>query len=360
LPLNPKTRRALSIVHGLSSLVAGALVSFACAHVPPSNVTRDRFDYAEALAQSWKRQTLMNVVHIRYADAPFFLDVTSVINTYSRGNTVNASATVHPTWDADVATAGATGTWSNSPTVTYQPVTGEKFARQLLRPIPPASLLQMMEAGWPARLILPIAVRTVNGIRGQVLGRVADPEFIELTEALDSIQQADGLGFRISAAKPGENVMLVLSREDREAVREKQEKVRKLLGLAPGLKEVEVAFGSVPRNSAEIAMVTRSMVEIMLEVGAGIDVPAAHREEGRVIPLGMTETSRAVAEPLVHIHSGPAAPADAYAETRYQGYAFWIDDRDVRSKRVFSFLMLLFSLAESGQPSAAPLVTISK
>jgi hypothetical protein len=36
-----------------------------------------------------------------------------------------------------------------------------------------------------------------------------------------------------------------------------------------GLKKVEVAFGSVPRSRSEIAMVTRSMVEIMLEVGAG-------------------------------------------------------------------------------------------
>ena len=49
-----------------------------CAHVPPANVTRDRFDYGEALGESWKRQTLMNVVRIRYADAPTFLDVSSV------------------------------------------------------------------------------------------------------------------------------------------------------------------------------------------------------------------------------------------------------------------------------------------
>jgi hypothetical protein len=344
----------------LSSLVGGALLSFACAHVAPSNVTRDRFDYAEALAQSWKRQTLMNVVHIRYGDAPFFLDVTSLINTYTRSNGLNASASVHPTWDDNSVSAGATGTWSNSPTVTYQPVTGDKFARQLLRPIPPASLLQMMEAGWSAKLILPIVVRTVNGLRGQVLGRVADTEFVQLVEALDSIQQSDGLGFRVSASKPGENVLLVLSGEERETVRERQETVRKLLKLEPGLKELEVAFGSVPRNSSEIAMVTRSMVEIMLEVSAGIDVPGVHREEGRVLPLGLSETGRALAEPLVHIHSGTAAPPDAYAATRYKDFAFWIDDRDIRSKRVFSFLMLLFSLAETGQPSAAPLVTISK
>jgi hypothetical protein len=342
-----------------SAPVFGTLLSLACAHVPPSNVTRDRFDYAEAVAQSWKRQTLMNVVHLRYADAPVFLDVTSLINTYTRVNNVNASAGLHGDSDDNVLSAGASAGWSNSPTVTYQPVTGDKFAKQLLRPISPASLLQMMEAGWPAKLIFPIAVRTVNGLRGQVLGRSADPEFVQLVETLDRIQQSDGLGFRVSSAKPGENVLLVLSREEREAVRDEQETVRKLLGLETGLKEVEVGFGSVQRTRSEVAMVTRSMVEIMLELSAGIDLPPGHAEEGRVLPLGLPDAGRSVT-PQIHIRSGTVAPGDAYAAIRYKGYAFWIDDRDIRSKRLFSFLMLLFSLAESGQPSAAPLVTISK
>jgi len=148
----PSGRNAIKRIR-LSTLVGGTLLSLACAHVPPSNVARDRFDYAEALAQSWKRQTLMNVVHIRYGDAPVFLDVTSLINTYTRVNNVNASAGLHGDSDDNVLSAGGSATWSNSPTVTYQPVTGDKFAKQLLRPIPPASLLQMMEAGWPAKLI---------------------------------------------------------------------------------------------------------------------------------------------------------------------------------------------------------------
>ena len=53
-----------------------------CVSIGPETVARDRFGYTEALSDSWKRQMLLNVVMVRYADAPVFLDVTSVINQY--------------------------------------------------------------------------------------------------------------------------------------------------------------------------------------------------------------------------------------------------------------------------------------
>jgi hypothetical protein len=51
--------------------------------VGPPTVARDRFDYVNAMSESWKRQILLNLVKIRYMDAPVFLDVASVINQYS-------------------------------------------------------------------------------------------------------------------------------------------------------------------------------------------------------------------------------------------------------------------------------------
>jgi hypothetical protein len=35
---------------------------------------------------------------------------------------------------------GATGNWSNTPTVTYQPLLGDRFTKSLLQPIPPSSV----------------------------------------------------------------------------------------------------------------------------------------------------------------------------------------------------------------------------
>lgn len=38
---------------------------------------------------------------------------------------------------------------------------------------------------------------------------------------------------------------------------------------------------------------------------------------------------------------------------------YWIDDNDFQSKVTFTFVMILFSLNESGDNSGLPLVTIS-
>jgi hypothetical protein len=45
-------------------------------------------------------------------------------------------------------------------------------------------------------------------------------------------------------------------------------------------------------------------------------------------------------------------------EFRHGEYWYWIDDDDIVSKRIFTFLRILFSLAETCQSVAAPVVTV--
>ncbi len=48
------------------------------ASICPGTVARDRFDYVNAISNSWKKQMLLNMVKIRYVDAPVFMEVSSI------------------------------------------------------------------------------------------------------------------------------------------------------------------------------------------------------------------------------------------------------------------------------------------
>jgi hypothetical protein len=339
---------------GLLALLALA----GCASVSPQHINTDRMDYGQVVADSWKRQTLLNVVRLRYSDAPVFLDVSSIINSYSVGGKGNVGFTQQTRPDPNIFEIGAEGNWSNTPTVTYQPLMGDRFAKSLLQPVPPSAVFQLMQGGWPADLVLPTVVSSINGLRNSNAGVVAAPDFNQLVAALSRIQRAGGLSIRIEARKDGSAAMMVIRRGDSGTeLTEDGRLVQKLLGLEEGVSEFEIAYGLIPKNRSEVAILSRSMLEIMLQLGFGVDLPASHVKEGRALP-GRWQEGDEKAKPLVHIHSGAAAPADAYAAVPYKGYWYWIDDTDIASKRTFTFLMILFSLAETGQTTAAPVVTV--
>jgi len=201
-------------------------------------------------------------------------------------------------------------------------------------------------------------VGSINGLRNASAGVAADPGFDELCEAFTRIQRAGNIGIRVEAGKEGGGVVAVIrSAESGTELGKDSRRVRELLGLADDVSEFEIAYGLVPRSRKEVAMLSRSMMEIMLQLGFGIDLPAAHAASGRALP-GQWQAGNAQAKALVHIHSGTEAPADAYTAVLYKGYWYWIDDNDIVSKRIFTFLMILFSLAETGQSTAAPVVTV--
>src|SRR6516162_1064293 len=120
-----------------------------CKSIGPATVARDRFEYSGSISESWKRQTLLNIVKMRYVDPPIFVDVGQIVAGY----TLQTSANVGGQLSSDKAvqgnslTLGGSAVYVDRPTVTYVPLTGSKFIKSLMTPLQPESVFFMIESG---------------------------------------------------------------------------------------------------------------------------------------------------------------------------------------------------------------------
>ena len=349
-------------------LLMMALVPGGCTSIGPATVSRDRMDYISSIADSWKEQTLLNIVRLRYGDDPSFVDVSSVISAYAIQGQLSAAGQISSdltnTIPSNQVTLGGSVTYLDRPTITYTPLTGEKFAASLLRPIPPSAIFELIQAGYPADYILQMTTRAINGVynRSSVGGRVreADPAFYQLLDALRRLQLSGAVSLRLEKHGAEETGILVLSPERAPEIADDLRLVRDILKVCPGPNdELTLTFGALPRNPQEIAVLSRSMLGILLEVGDGIDVPSADVATGRVGPSASVTTAPDPHDrPLVHVVSGAAPPEAPFAAVKYRGDWYWIDDHDLASKRIFTFLMMFFSLAETGVTPQMPVLTV--
>jgi hypothetical protein len=339
-----------------------------CASIGPGTVPRDRVDYITALADSWKEQTLLNVVRMRYGDAPGFLDVSSVISGYAVQGQLAAGAAISSDLTATIpsnqVTLGGNVTYLDRPTITYTPLTGDKFAKSLLRPIPPSAIFELVQAGYPADLILLMTTRAINGVynRSSAGGRTRepDPDFYPLLDALRRLQLSGAVSLRLEKHGADETGTLIFSGRHSAEVDSDLAYVRKILGVVPGKTgELTLTFGALPRGDKEIAVLSRSMLEILLEVSYGVDVPEAHVSEGRTAAATRSDDAQNPRDrPLVHVQSSASQPPQPFAAVHYRDTWYWIGDNDLASKRVFTFLMMFFSLAETGVTAQVPVITL--
>jgi hypothetical protein len=118
-------------------------------------------------------------------------------------------------------------------------------------------------------------------------------------------------------------------------------------------------YGAIPKDDKGIAILTRWILDVLLDLSSDIEVPAVDVEEKRVTPTYVEKgTTGEKIPPLIRVLSSSEKHADAFVSIRYRNSWFWIDDRDFRSKKTFSFLMFIFTLVETGEKGTAPVLTL--
>ena len=342
---------------------AAAVWLASCHSVGPTTIPRDRFDYSTAIGDSWKRQTLLNIVRLRYADPPIFVDVGQVVAGYSLETVVSAGGVMSSAGavQGDSASLGAQGRFTDRPTITYTPLTGNRFIENIATPISPRAIFETIENGFPAHAMLQMGVASINGLRNVDSdldgARPADPRFLEVAKLLRDAQRTGGVGTRLRLDPEGQHAVVLTLRNPQATPQELAagRRVRELLGLDQDATEFELVGGDFATHPRQIAVRGRSLLRVLQVLALYVDVPEQDVAEGRAtagLPVPGDQPRG------FHVLSADDEPADASVAVRYRDRYFYVSDRDLGSKRLLSFIMILFSLADRSEDAAKPVITI--
>ena len=368
--------------HGLAlATFAFTFLLTGCLHprIGPQSVPRDRVDYSSSLSDSWKQETLLNIVKVRYLDPPVFVDVGSVVASYSLAQTASVGVNVVPNGGSNGNLGGSVGL-SSSPTITYTPLTGNDYFKGLITPLSPEVLFGAMQNGLPADLVLFTSFVSINGLRNQraSLGGItpADPGFHRVRQLMREIQVSGAVRLYVKrVAKKNKDkdkdkdddkdkdtqetrVITFRTKEIPPEILADINELRQLLHLNPTATDFELTNAPLPFSDTEIAVQTRSIIELIKVMAVQVEVPPEDVSQHKAVPGFETGHPVPGVIPIIRIRSSKQKPDDAFVAVHYRNLWFRIDDNDLPSKAVFAQLMELFTMIDIINKQNLPVVTI--
>jgi hypothetical protein len=318
----------------------------------------DQLGYSRAVGDAEKSNTLLNAVRLRYGDTPVVLQPTQVISGYQLQRNVAGGFEAFPAANPSTfLSSSASAQLQQSPTFTFQPLSGAQFAQSFVQPFSPADLLPLVMGGLPIDVLFRLGVQSINALSNAVAltqsGAAGSPDFFLLLRDLRDLQIAGLLSVRFqreparttghSNSDPGRAYFSFATTRD-PTLSTVVGEVKRLLNMPIAATEAEIVYG-VNAQPGQIAVLTRSMLGVLAQLSLQIDVPpddvARHLTHPTVGNIGSEH------RPVVIIHSGAAAPADVFTSVEYRRTWFWIAEDDFDSKLAFTVLQILLALART-------------
>ena len=116
---------------------------------------------------------------------------------------------------------------------------------------------------------------------------------------------------------------------------------------------MRVVYASSTQDKGTIVIRTRSLMQILGTLSAGVQVQPEHLQDGSALDIA---SSSQLAD--FTVYSGKEKALEAYIVVPYEGVWFWIDRRDYASKSTLSAVTVLFNFLEGGGSKVSPVLTI--
>ena len=300
--------RSIPLIVVLSVALAGCISS------PGSQSIRHNYStYNQTIHYNQSQQMLLNLVRMRYRESPLFLKVGAVSVSYNfelTGGARLGSVLDEPDYGVE---AGAT--YAETPTVTYTPIEGDTFVKQMLTEVDQSTLILLFRSGWPIDTLCHILVEQI-GASYNSAGDPTYPEFEDVVNRLATAQHEHRL----------EGVVI-------------DKKV--FLQIKDG---TEKTVETIPLASIHL----RSFVDIMFFLGKNTEVPSEQQDQ--VKPT--------TGNGWLDVKYSTSPPQDALVWVEYNDYFFSIARNDIRSKDSFSLLKQLFEMQAGDIKTVQPVLTL--
>lgn len=354
----------------LLSCFVATLVT-ACSTVGLGQVPQTRDSYNRALDASENEQFLLSVVRMHYAEAPYFVSVDSLTATTTLTTAVRGNIGV-----ANAFNVGNGAFWnlspyaefSQSPTITYSPNQGAKFAIGMLAPLTMGKLFLLTQSGYSFSETIKLAINRIGilqngGVDTDHIGAKTLPD----TSAFDGF-----INLLNQSSRAGQASFDYLPYESRGAIYVKMKtpdgaaKAAKYLGLSKPyqtlvfVQDLPDPDNHLPENV--ITVYARSYFNIINYLARDVDTP---KNESKYESVGYSATLvdssidwTPYSNHLLHVLTSTSEPAKAVAKTEYNNNWYYIADNDQASKATMVILKLIYSLQMGEVDANLPVITI--
>jgi hypothetical protein len=382
----------------------------------PKAVRYTRMRYNEVVRATNDEQLLMNIVRLRYADSPIFIDLPSITSQFEVAGAGHYLGGYGNQTPAPASLGFGELTLRDTPTLSYHPREGREIAKALLTPLS-SDLFIVVNAGANLEQLLWLSVNDMNDVPNAprattLLPRIPDENarFLRGIRLMTALRDRDGtelelgtyeetddssdpidrssVGGRdlLNAAKDGyvyradgggqmtlrkRGKELYLRIRDPYVRSPEMEEVARIFGLVPGKKLYRIKSELTaeakqsdpdPLGSETIYMNLRSVLQMMTFLSKGVCVPEEHVRTG-IAPMTPGPDGRpfdwtTVTTGNFFVRSQKHRPRESEVAVEYRGYWYYIAPDDVKSRAVLAILEILFGLQEAGDKAPGPLLTL--